>query len=229
MADKMAKLLSELKRRKVINTIFLYIVVSWVVLQVISIIFPIVGDEEQYFYVFLSLFILGFPIIVLISWFYQMTPRGFVRVTPFVERRHLDNIAPSLDRRLNLKKRDSEGLLARSGWYINAETGPVEGLEFPINGTTLLGRAIECDITLQRSYISREHAKLALLKGALTIEDMGSSNGTHVNGVAIEGETTLQHGDEISFKDVIFRVREDRSEFKDEAMMNQTMVVSSTK
>ncbi|MBV1931045.1 MAG: FHA domain-containing protein [Porticoccaceae bacterium] len=229
MANKMAKLLSELKRRKVINTIVLYIVVSWVVLQVISIVFPIVGDEEQYFYVFLSLFILGFPIVVLISWFYQVTPRGFVRATPFVERRRLDNIAPHLDRRLSLKKRDNKGLLAGSGWFINAEMGPVEGLEYPINSTTVVGRAIECDITLQRSYISREQAKLALAEGGLTIEDMGSSNGTYVNGVAIEGEKTLQHGDEISFKDVIFRVREDRSEFKDEAMMNQTMVVSSTK
>ena len=218
-------LLRELKRRRVINTIFLYIVMSWVVLQVISIVFPIVGDEEKYFYVFMSLFVLGFPIVILISWFYQITPRGFVRVTPFVERRHLNNIPPCPDRRLELRRRNSKAAFGGSGWYIYAETGPVEGLEYPINDTTIIGRAIECDITLQRSYISRDHAKLTLVDRALIIEDMGSSNGTHVNGVKIVAEKRLEHGDEISFKDVIFRVREDHSQFKDEAMLNQTMVV----
>ena len=208
---------------------FLYVVASWVILQVISIIFPIVGDEENYFYIFVFLFSLGFPVAILISWFYQVTPRGFIRVKPFVERRHLNNISPSSDRRLGSTGRNNKGLLSQSGWFVYAETGPVEGLEYPINDTVVMGRAVECEVTLLRSYISRGQAKLALVGDSLMIEDLGSSNGTYINGVKIVGEKSLHDGDEISFKDVTFRVREDRAQFKDEAMMNQTMVVGNSK
>lgn len=229
MIDKFSKLIQELKRRRVINTMFLYVVAAWVILQVIDIVFPIVGDEEKYFFVFVFIFMLGFPFAILISWFYQVTPKGFVRVKPFVERRHLNNIAPSGDRRQSPNNRNNKDLLVQSGWSVFAETGPVEGLEYPINDIVVMGRAVECEVTLLRSYISRGQAKLALVGDSLMIEDLGSSNGTYVNGVKIVGEKSLHDGDEISFKDVTFRVREDRAQFKDEAMMNQTMVVSNSK
>ncbi len=225
MSNKISRLVRELKRRKVINTMILYVVSGWVILQVGDVVFPLLGNEETHVYLLLSVLAVGFPAAVLISWFYQVTPKGFVRVLPFVERRHLENISPHPDRRLG--SGGNASLVTSSGWFVYAESGPVEGLEYPINNAVVIGRAMECDITLSRSYVSRGHARLKLVDKRLLIEDLDSSNGTYVNGVKIVGEESLQHGDEISFKDVVFRVREDRLQFQDEAMMNQTMVVGN--
>jgi pSer/pThr/pTyr-binding forkhead associated (FHA) protein len=76
-----------------------------------------------------------------------------------------------------------------------------------------------------RSYISRNHAELKIEDGVLWVHDLGSSNGTLVNGVRINGSHPLSHGDELRFKDVVFQVREDRSQFKSDAMLNQTMFI----
>jgi len=89
----------------------------------------------------------------------------------------------------------------------------------------IVSLVLECKITLLRSYISRGQAKLLVKNNTLEIEDLGSSNGTCVNGIEISATKTLHHGDEISFKDVTFRVREKRSEFNTDVMLNQTMIV----
>jgi hypothetical protein len=218
------KFYQELKRRRVINTALLYIVACWIIIQVISDVFPALAERDDYVYYALALFILGLVLTIFISWFYQITPQGIIKVPSFTERRRLNNVPPTADRRIALKKVD-HGDLPTSGWSIFAETGPLENLEYPVNGTVTAGRALECEVTLLRSYISRKHAKFFLDERQLLIEDLNSSNGTRVNGVLISSPHELHHGDEVSFKDVVFRVKEDRSQFKDEAMLNQTTII----
>ena len=118
-------------------------------------------------------------------------------------------------------------------WYIKFKGNGVEdirrsflaNLEYSIAKPVVIGRAIECDLTVLRSYISRNHAELKIEDGVLWVNDLGSSNGTLVNGVRISGSHPLSHGDELRFKDVVFQVREDRSQFKSDAMLNQTMFI----
>ena len=225
MFFKIIKFFQELKRRKVINTLLIYLTASWLLLQVISLVMPMFSDNKNFLFLFTCFVALTIPAVVMVSWFYQVSSKGLIKTAPFIERRRLDNIAPTIDRRLGTRKKPENKKAQGHGWYIHAETGPVEGLEYPINDVVVIGRSIECEITLLRSYISRGQAKLSVHNNILEIEDLGSSNGTCINGMPISNTKTLHHGDEISFKDVTFRVREKLSEFNADTMLNSTIIV----
>jgi hypothetical protein len=66
-------------------------------------------------------------------------------------------------------------------------------------GHYVLGRHLESDIVLNDSNVSRRHAEFVCAAGEVTVRDMGSTNGTKVNGVAVNGNQLLQHGDVINF------------------------------
>ena len=54
--------------------------------------------------------------------------------------------------------------------------------EFPVSGEMIVGRSKDSDIHLDDISISRQHAKLTAIAGAVIIEDLNSTNGTSVNG-----------------------------------------------
>ncbi len=64
-------------------------------------------------------------------------------------------------------------------------------------GENLIGRSSDCRVSLGSSTISRHHARILLDAGQAMLEDLGSKNGTNVNGARIEGSVPLQDGDEI--------------------------------
>lgn len=66
-------------------------------------------------------------------------------------------------------------------------------------GETLVGRGEECGVRLPSSGVSRVHARVRLAAGTATVEDLGSKNGTWVNGERRQGATTLADGDQVSF------------------------------
>jgi EAL domain-containing protein (putative c-di-GMP-specific phosphodiesterase class I) len=61
-------------------------------------------------------------------------------------------------------------------------------------------------LTIPRPTVSNAHAEFVLDGNALRVRDLGSTNGTFVNGVPIHHECALNHGDLIQFADVVFRV-----------------------
>jgi len=69
-------------------------------------------------------------------------------------------------------------------------------------GHYVLGRNLECDIVLNDSNVSRRHAEFTCAAGEVAVRDLGSTNGTRVNGVLVTGEQILQHGDVIGFGSV---------------------------
>jgi pSer/pThr/pTyr-binding forkhead associated (FHA) protein len=77
---------------------------------------------------------------------------------------------------------------------------------YPLFGAMLLGRSKECDISIGASHLSRKHAKFTVTTRGLTVEDLGSSNGTYVNGSRVALICDLKHGDEVSFDTLKFRV-----------------------
>ena len=204
---------SELRRRKVIRTCLLYILVCWGALQVFDIVAPALGyDADLVSRYFLYASVLGFPITFALAWFFQFTSSGIVLTQSFVERRVLDNVAPINDRRRSgvtnfLRKGEEAG----DQWMIAAETGPLSGLSYAIHGSLMLGRSLDCDLAIVTPHVSRQHAKLEMEHDHLYIEDLGSSNGTVVNGKKISGRQELRHDDELRFHDIIFRVIENRS------------------
>jgi uncharacterized protein YraI len=86
--------------------------------------------------------------------------------------------------------------------------GPLAGKGFPITKNTLtFGRGPENDITLDDTQVSRNHARLIRQGDEIIIEDLGSTNGTLVNGRPITERHTLQPADIISIGSSVFGVR----------------------
>ncbi|HSB86742.1 MAG TPA: DUF3662 and FHA domain-containing protein, partial [Ilumatobacteraceae bacterium] len=64
--------------------------------------------------------------------------------------------------------------------------------------TVTIGRLPDCTIALPDANVSRRHSEVELRGSAYVIVDLGSTNGTKVNGIRIEGERTLADGDIVS-------------------------------
>lgn len=71
------------------------------------------------------------------------------------------------------------------------------GREYPLVSSVLIGRDLACDIRVGAGHASRRHARIFQEAGVFFIEDLGSVNGTHVNGHRIESPTRLHTGDHI--------------------------------
>jgi hypothetical protein len=74
------------------------------------------------------------------------------------------------------------------------------------DGVTSLGRHDDCVIRIKSSQVSRRHCELLEAGGKLSVRDLGSSNGTFVNGKRITGQQTLKPGDELTVGAVTLRV-----------------------
>ena len=94
-------------------------------------------------------------------------------------------------------------------WSIAVEQGPRElrGVRLNVSGPVVVGRSPGADIVIGAEYVSGRHARFCLLGTALTIEDLGSTNGTLVNAARIEMPVTLADGDLVSIGDVTLRIR----------------------
>ena len=79
--------------------------------------------------------------------------------------------------------------------------GPKRGVRWELGDATVIGRAGAADLQLVDGKVSREHCRLPVEGGAVSIEDLGSQNGTFVNGEAIRAPRRLAPGDEIAVGD----------------------------
>ena len=69
-------LISELKRRNVLRMAALYLVAAWLIMQVVEVVMTLAVMPEWTGRVTLALLALGFPIALIFSWFYELTPEG---------------------------------------------------------------------------------------------------------------------------------------------------------
>ena len=76
-----------------------------------------------------------------------------------------------------------------------------------LKGETLVGRVPGNDLVLPDTFVSRQHAKIQSLGGQFILSDLGSSNGTFVNGRRLTEPHALQPGDEIFFGRIPFVFR----------------------
>lgn len=76
--------------------------------------------------------------------------------------------------------------------------GPLRGQQWVMHGTQLVvGRGSHCDIVVPERRVSREHIRIWREGKMCYVEDLGSKNGTHINGMRLDGSTELREGDEI--------------------------------
>ncbi len=81
--------------------------------------------------------------------------------------------------------------------------GAIEGTEFPLDKQRcVMGRADDADWTFEDDAVSKHHAAIEVGAKAIRVVDLGSTNGTFVNGEQIASPTDLKHGDQIQVGDV---------------------------
>jgi serine phosphatase RsbU (regulator of sigma subunit)/pSer/pThr/pTyr-binding forkhead associated (FHA) protein len=73
----------------------------------------------------------------------------------------------------------------------------------------VLGRLPECDIQLQSNMVSRRHARVFRQGNDFLLEDLGSGNGSYLNGKRITEPTRLRHDDRVKFGPVLLRFESD--------------------
>jgi hypothetical protein len=91
-----------------------------------------------------------------------------------------------------------------SGWQILVQQGPRAGQAFDLNKPVItIGREVGNDIILEDPQVSRHHVRLAQQGSGLVIEDLGSTNGTAVNGQRLIGTRPINRGDTIGLGDTV--------------------------
>ena len=91
--------------------------------------------------------------------------------------------------------------------YLLVVHGQPEGksLLFP-RGQYLFGRGDECHIRPNSDWVSRQHCLLRVTSDKVLLRDLGSRNGTLVNGERLVGERPLLHGDMLQVGPLVFQV-----------------------
>ncbi|MCC7419643.1 MAG: SpoIIE family protein phosphatase [Planctomycetaceae bacterium] len=85
-----------------------------------------------------------------------------------------------------------------------------EAKSFPLTqAETVLGRLPECTIQLESNMVSRKHARVLKEGDQFLIEDLGSGNGSLVNGKKVEGKAVLKHEDRIKLGPILLRFEAD--------------------
>jgi hypothetical protein len=90
----------------------------------------------------------------------------------------------------------------QSVWLLSTGTGERIPL---VKETTVIGRSDECDLVLKRSDVSRRHCRIVRLADQVIVEDLGSSQGTRINGVAVV-RGVVRHGDRVEVAGQGFQV-----------------------
>src|SRR6516225_5389543 len=85
-----------------------------------------------------------------------------------------------------------------TAWALRFISGKYQGGEFPLKMSrqVTIGRSSELDMVLVEDMVSRKHAKITVGGGKIVIEDLGSTNGTFVNGEKVK-QARLKEGDRI--------------------------------
>jgi pSer/pThr/pTyr-binding forkhead associated (FHA) protein len=86
-----------------------------------------------------------------------------------------------------------------AGPQLRGLSGPVNGKTFPLSGTMLIGRVAGVDLQVDDDSVSRRHAEVVVEGREVVLRDLGSANGTTVNGAPISEDALLNAGDIIQF------------------------------
>jgi len=86
--------------------------------------------------------------------------------------------------------------------------GSQESFSLPSN-VTVIGRRHDCDLQIPLLRVSRRHCQLNLNGETAKIRDLGSHNGTYLNGERIDGETPIKAGDYLQVGPLVFQLQID--------------------
>jgi adenylate cyclase len=131
-------LLGDMRRRHIFRVAALYIVGSWLLLQIADVIFPGIGIPATAIRYVMIGAIVGFPMALIFGWMYEITPQGIVRTTPLSKTKQIPD--------LSLRSSDyfilgaltlvavsvTYGLIVKLGHVAEVEPASVERMAFPL-------------------------------------------------------------------------------------------------
>ena len=88
------------------------------------------------------------------------------------------------------------------------QTPLLPGQRYSLGDPLLIGRSARSNITLEDDWVSAEHLRLRRLQGAWLAEDLGSTNGTRLNGRPLKGAARVRAGDVLDLGRVKFKLVE---------------------
>ncbi len=86
-----------------------------------------------------------------------------------------------------------------------------KALRFPV-GQYYFGRGAECHVRPNSDWVSRQHCLLRVTKEGAWLRDLGSRNGTLVNGELVAVERRLEYGDQVQVGPLVFEVQPDSAQ-----------------
>lgn len=165
-------LIGQLKRRKVFQVTSVYAVAAWGAILGAAELFPSFGlsDEHVKWFVYIAIGLI--PVVALLAWLYELTPKGIVRDPEDVE-------APTIMMTATVPAASSTQLTIT--WR-----GEVHRFHSDVH----IGRDPRSELHLDDPQVSRHHAEIVFHQGRWLLRDLGSRNGTRLNGELI-GEAYL--------------------------------------
>jgi hypothetical protein len=107
-----------------------------------------------------------------------------------------------------IEERSTERRRRKSATLVLEYIEPLDmaGERIDVDQAITIGRSAECDVQLQDTYLSSRHARVANDDGELSVEDLGSTNGTYVNQELVKGRVLIERGDIVQVGGVLFEV-----------------------
>jgi predicted component of type VI protein secretion system len=96
-------------------------------------------------------------------------------------------------------------------WLVVQE-GPGTGAQHPIEEAVTIGRDQSADLQLRDKAVSRRHATVRVEGETAVVEDLGSRNGTYVNGERVDDAHRLREGDAVQVGATVLEIRSSRGE-----------------
>lgn len=135
----------------------------------------------------------------------------------FVEQGNLHNLISEIRTAIGDDAHEVIRTVHRFGYAFAAPTLPLEPVRFAVvlgddeiplsEGANIIGRDPDAAVVINAPDVSRHHARLIVTGGAITLEDLGSKNGTFVSDTPITRAITVTADDEITIGRTRIRLR----------------------
>ena len=180
---KLPRLLRELSRRRVIRTVAAYVVIVWALSQGAADLFPAFGLPEWSLRAFVIGGVIGIPIVALLSWRFDLTPKGLVP-DPFGDPGVLadEDLNASNAHAWAKNRHDAAGAGFVTAIWTGRDGAAVRRQFFE---PFLIGREPGNEIHLADRRVSRIHAVVYAEDKVWKIRDIASSNGTFLEDMKI--------------------------------------------
>ena len=92
------------------------------------------------------------------------------------------------------------------GRLVVVAPGSLAGHSFVLDGETTIGRGAGCGVSIDDAHVSKVHARLSPADGGWLVEDLGSTNGTVLDGDLIVGPTPIAPGGRITIGEIVLEL-----------------------